>query len=40
MSLDINDAPDQAEIVAVLQNARERLQLWGKRTAYATAACC
>jgi hypothetical protein len=38
MSLDINDAPDQAEIVAVLQNARERLQLWGKRTAYATAA--
>lgn len=38
MSLAIKDAPDKAEIAAVLQNARERLRLWGRRTAFAAIA--
>jgi hypothetical protein len=35
MTLDINDAPDRAEIAEVLENARERLRLWGRRTQHA-----
>jgi uncharacterized membrane protein YcjF (UPF0283 family) len=38
VSLNIEDAPNQEEIAAVLENARERLRLWGKRMLIATMA--
>lgn len=38
MGFDVEDAPNANEIAALLQNARERLRLWGRRTIYALLA--